>query len=459
MTLKPSYNDLVHLVNLLEARIAELERQLALNSGNSSRPPSSDGLKKPSVSRVRNLRKKSGKKSGGQKGHKGETLERVSNPDKIIEHVPETCPVCGGSLCDTLPESYEARQVFDVPLPRIEVTEHRAMVKICTCGHCCKGAFPADVKSPAGYGPRIKAITVYLSQGQFIPEDRLRETLSDLFGLAPATATLASMVNATAKRLEPVMEEVKKAVSQSPVKHLDETGFRIGGKTHWMHVSSTTFLTHYRAEEKRGSLPENVTGTVVHDHWKPYYKLEDVSHSLCNAHHLRELKALMEIEKEPWARHMFRLLCFLAKIKHKAEEDGEKIPQNFVNRAMRLYDKIVAKGLAFHENRPSLDLPGKNGKKGRKKRRPGHNLLIRLRDFKGDVLRFLTDPNVPFTNNQAERDLRMVKLRQKISGGYRTHESAQNFAIIRGFLSSAKKQGINLLNALLNPHLLPIAGV
>jgi transposase len=218
---------------------------------------------------------------------------------------------------------------------------------------------------------------------------------------------------------------------------------------------STDSLTFYRADEKRGSLPEGLQGTAIHDHWKPYFKLENVNHALCNAHHLRELNALIDIEKEGWARDMARLLRALAKIAREHSPSGSRLPPALVNKALRLYDRIVAKGLAFHESQPP---PGPENKRGRRKRRIGHNLLIRLRDYREDVLRFLTDPAVPFTNNLAERDLRMVKLRQKISGGFRIMTGAQTFATIRAFLSSARKQNLNLLNALLQPKSLAIAG-
>ncbi len=443
------------LIEALFLRIAELERRLGLNSTNSGKPPSSDGYGKPA--RVQNLRTKTGKSSGGQKGHKGETLEQVSHPDEVVEHTPKACPSCGKSLGSAAISGYEARQVFDLPAPRLVVTEHRALVKACVCGCMAKGVFPNEVKAPTQYGRRLAATAVYLSAVQFIPEERLQETLSDLFGIAPSTATLAAMTQEAALRVTGTMARVNSCVASSPVKHLDETGFRIGGKTCWMHVASTAALTSYRAEEKRGSLPEQglpdkVQGVVVHDHWKPYYKLAGVSHALCNAHHLRELKALIEIEKEGWARQMSRLLRFLG---WRVRREEHALPPDFLARSTDLYDRIVAKGIAFHDQQPVL---GPAPQRGRRKRRVGHNLLIRLRDFKDDVLRFLSNPAVPFTNNQAERDLRMVKLKQKISGGFRTMKGAETFATLRGFFSTARKQNLNPLAALLNPNLIPVAG-
>lgn len=440
---------LFDIMEAQELRIAALERRLGLDSTNSSKPPSSDGLKKKPV-RVRSLRVKSGKTSGGQKGHKGETLKQIAHPDEVVEHTPEHCVSCGNALAGFSADGYKSRQVFDIAPPQIVVTEHRAIVKKCTCGSLVKGAFPDGVNAPAQYGPRVTNVSVYLAQAQFIPEDRLQETLRDLFGIAPATATLVNMQTQTAARLEDTMKAVGKTVHAAPVKHLDETGFRIGGKTCWMHTVSTDSLTRYRAEEKRGALPEDLIGIAVHDHWKPYYKLPDVSHALCNAHHLRELKALIEIEQEGWARNMDKLLRCMAQLVRK--DTNKTVSPPVIARAEGLYERIILGGLMFHESQPPLP----KAKQGRQKRRTGHNLLIRLRDYKADVLRFLYDPAVPFTNNQAEQDLRMVKLRQKISGGFRTFQGAQTFATIRSFISSARKQNLNIIAALQNHSLLAV---
>jgi transposase len=314
--------------------------------------------------------------------------------------------------------------------------------------------FPEDVKAPVQYGPRIQAAAVYLSTAQFIPEDRLQNTLQDLFGLAPSPATLATIKIKKAAQLEPIMKQIQAVIASAPVKHLDETGFRIAGRTSWMHVSSTKTCTHYRADVKRGSLPEGMQGVVTHDHWKAYYKLTNVQHALCNAHHLRELKALIEIEREPWASSMARWLRWMAKFSRRFKMCDHKIPEFFLKRISDRYDGLIKEGLAFHEAQTPLNSSVEKKKRGRKKRRIGHNLLIRLRDYKEDTLRFLWNPCVSFTNNLAERDLRMVKIKQKISGGFRTMKGAEDFAILRGFLSSARKQNLNLLAALSNPQLL-----
>ena len=298
------------------------------------------------------------------------------------------------------------------------------------------------------YGARIAAFVVYLLHYQLLPEARLVELMADLFGVKLCAATLASMSSACTKRLKGLVETIRDHVAGAPVKHMDETDFRIGGKTQWLHVVCTVLLTFYRVCAKRGSLLANVVGIVVHDHWKPYYTMQGVSHALCNAHHLRELKALVEIEKEDWARKMQRLLrraCHAANLARKRE-----VPLNprLIHYFERRYDAIVAEGLAFHEAQPPLATKGGGKRRGRAPRRTGHNLLSRFSTRRDDTLRFLHDPAVPFTNNEAERDGRMMKLRQKISGGFRSLEGASDFATIRSFITTSKKQGWKIIEAL-----------
>lgn len=417
---------LIKEINFLKERVAELERRLSLNSSNSSKPPSSDGLHKPPSS----LRPKGNKPSGGQKGHKGHTLTQISNPDQVVRHRVEECVVCQASLKKTEAVNIIKRQVFDIPEPRIELTEHQAELKRCPCGYMNRAPFPETIQAPVQYGPRVKALAVYLSVQQLIPEDRLQTVFTDLFSLPISTATLASINQEIGEKIAPLQENVLEALKNADVKHLDETGFRIGKKTQWLHVISNSFATHYRAREKRGDLLENLKGVLVHDHWKPYFQLKDVSHALCNAHHLRELKALEDFEKEPWAFKMSRLLCVSSRLKDPP-----------TSRILNLYDQIVAEGLTFHEQQPPLGIL-------HKKKRKGHNLALRLRNFKDCVLRFLEKQDVPFTNNQAEQDIRMMKVKQKISGGFRTSQGAEIFCIIRGFISTCRKQGLNLFQSI-----------
>ena len=431
----------------LRERIAELERYLGIDSQTSSKPPSSDGLKKKNVHRTRSLREKSKRKTREQKGHKGKTLEQVVEPDKIIKHsVPNCCSECGCDVSQEKVISVLKRQVFDIPKPKLEVTEHQVEVKQCPqCQKKIQGSFPKQVKAPVQYGTRIKAVSAYLQHQHFIPEDRLSEVLKDLYDCPMSTRTIANIGKSLGKKMVSLVEKLADSVKAAPVKHLDETGFRIAGKTQWLHVVSTATTTWYRPAAKRKDLEplEGIQGRVIHDHWKSYFKLEGVSHGLCNAHHLRELKALAEIEQESWAKSMKKLLNLANQYRNRYPKN---IPQPILKRLNKLYESILSRGLDFHESLPPLT---RNSNRGRVKRRVGHNLLLRLRDYASDVLRFLTEVDVPFTNNQAERDLRMMKCKQKISGCFRSFDNALDFANIRSVLSSARKQNFNLLDVLI----------
>jgi len=455
---QPTWEELIALVQAqaaenaaLKARIAELERRLGLNSANSGKPPSSDGVKKPP--RTRSSREPSGKKPGGQKGHKGETLWQVAEPDSIVDHFPASCTACGAAVTPAMRAGHSARQVFDLPEPPpLVVIEHRAHDCVCAgCGARTRASFPDGVNAPVQYGPRIAALVTYLLHYQLLPEDRLAELLADLFGIRLVAATIARMSRTCAARLQDFAVTVRDLVAGAAVKHMDETGLRIGGQTQWLHVACTAWLTFYRVCAKRGSLLADVTGIVVHDHWLPYYGIPDVLHALCNAHHLRELKALIEIEKEDWARKMHRLLRRACHAVNLARERGSPLKPCLIALIQRRYDAFVAEGLAFHEAQSPLRpdaAPQGCRRRGRKARRTGHNLLLRFASRRDDVLRFLADPNVPFTNNQAERDVRMMKVKQKISGSFRSLDGALDFAVIRSFISTAKKQGWNVIKAL-----------
>lgn len=436
----------------LLARIAELERRLGLNSTNSSKPPSSDGPKKPV--RTSSLRERSGKASGGQKGHPGKTLRRTLTPDATVDHFPPACDGCGAPLDPAASTGHVARQVFDLPEPQpLEVTEHRAHRCTCTaCGKQTRTAFPDGVTAPVQYGARIVAIVMYLAHLHMLPEKRLAQLLADLYGVHLVTATIAGMTRTCAKRFGGFVDGLFAHVAAAPVKHLDETGFRIAGRTAWLHVASTLWLTCYRTCTRRGSLPAGLAGIVVHDHWKPYFTLSGVLHALCNAHHLRELRALVEHEHEDRARRMQRLLQRACHAARMARAQNKPVAPYLVARIERCYDLILRQGLAYHAALPDLAVnpTGKDGRgrRGRKPHRIGHNLLLRLQSRKPDVLRFLSNPAVPFTNNLAEQDLRMMKLKQKVSGGLRSEEGARQFGVIRSVLSTARKQGWNILATL-----------
>ena len=398
----------------LRDRIAELERSAALDSTTSSKPPASDGLRKKSGTqrRTRSQRGKSGRPSGGQPGHKGTTLARTESPDHVVDHDPSACSGCGA------------------------------------CATVTGAVFPDGVTAPVQYGPRITAWVSYLLYAQFVPEKRLAELMSDLFAVSISTATITAMGRRTARRFEPFLAHVADVIRTAvPVKHLDETGLRIAARTRWLHVLCTPFLTVLRIGAGRGDVEKDLEGILIHDDYAAYFTLKGVRHGACNAHHLRELQALIDIEKEDWAKSMHRLLERAHRATRFARENGRDVPASLVARISRAWARILDHAIAFHEAQPPL----RTGKRGRKKRRIGHNLALRLRKHKEGCLRFLTDPRTPFTNNEAERDLRMAKLRQKISGGFRSERGAYNFARMRAVIATARKQGWNVLQTLVHP--------
>ena len=445
-------------IETLRAENAELRRRLNLDSSNSSKPPSSDGLKKkPRV--LKSLRTRTGKPSGGQRGHGGDTLRQVAEPDAVVEHAAEVCEHCRGPLPAGSKVGEEKRQVFDLPETPLIVTEHRAAVHDCpACRRRTRAAFPEGVVSPAQYGERVRATAVYLNAQQLVPEERTAQVLQDLFGAAAACgASVAAWVRRKAEALEPVWRGIGARVAAAPVRCLDETGFRIAGATRWLHTASTLTHTFYRAGEPRSAVPEFEGGVVVHDHWRAYYALENVLHAFCNAHLLRELQAVCEFDKEPWAEALRATLLDANEAVQKARAEGASaLPPETVKAFEDRYWAAVREGLALHRSLPDFD-PSK-GPKQRKKQRPAHNLLLRFKTFKEATLRFLVDFAVPFTNNLAEQDLRMMKVKIKISGGFRTQQGAEDFASLRSLISSARKHGLDILRALtLDPERLAIA--
>jgi transposase len=447
--------EVVELIDSLRREIeglrvenAELRRRLGLDSSNSSKPPSSDGLKKkPRL--LKSLRTRTGKRSGGQKGHRGDTLRQVAEPDRTVEHAAETCAHCRALLPSDSKVGEEKRQVFDVPEQPLIVTEHRAAIHRCpACRRRTRAAFPEGVVSPAQYGERLRAAAVYLNAQQLVPEERAAQILADLFGAAGACgASVARWVRRKAEALAPVYRGIGQRVAAAPVRCLDETGFRIAGATRWLHTASTPTHTFYRAGELRSAVPKLEGGVVVHDHWRPYYTLENVDHAFCNAHLLRELQAVCELDKEPWAEALRTTLLDANEAVRKASAQGASALAPKTVRALEeRYWAAVREGLGLHRSLPAFD-PSPSSKK-RKKQRPAHNLLIRFKTYKEATLRFLADFSVPFTNNLAEQDLRMMKVKTKISGGFRTQQGAADFASLRSVISSARKQGFEIHKAL-----------
>lgn len=434
----------------LKQEVADLRHRLNKDSSNSSQPPSSDGFKKkPRV--LGSLREGLGKPSGGQRGHKGDTLRFSAEPDTFVVHEAWRCRHCHGVLSAAMATGVEKRQVFDVPPARLEVTEHQARIYRCIgCGQTTKASFPNSVRGPVQYGPRLRATAIYLQAYQLLPEDRISEALIDLFAaksLCPAS--IMTWCRDKARDLMGVQAEIAEAVAKAPVRNLDETGFRIAGRLQWLHTASTPHLTSYRVSQVRGDMPQGlVGGVIIHDHFKSYYTLTGVEHALCNAHHLRELKDLTDNGKELWAQNMAHLLRASYKAVQRAvTEEKKQLDQTWFSHLDQAYDQLVAEGLDLHQQLPPLkqrfDAPPSRAK------RPGHNLALRLQTYKTDVLRFLSDFSVPFTNNQAEQDIRMMKVKMKISGTFRSFNGAQAFATLRSVLSTARKQQRNMLETLI----------
>ena len=436
----------------LSKRIKKLEGQLAKNSRNSSKPPSSDGLKKPKP-KPKSLRKKTGRKPGGQKGHQGKTLSMVEKPNYTITYTVDQCQCCKCSLKAQAPERLERRQVFDIPVPKLEVTEHLAEVKTCDCGHLNRAAFPEKVTAPVQYGPRVKSTAVYLKDYQLLPFQRLTEIMSDLFGCNTfSEGTLANITNHCSQQLESVDEFIRTQVTSAAVAGFDETGMRAVGSLHWLHTVSTEWLTWYFAHKKRGSeamdaagvLPE-FNGRAVHDFWDSYLKY-DCEHAFCNAHLLRELIFLWEEQKQAWAKEMIdHLLKIKATVENARLEDAEALPEKQREQFQNHYFQIVADG--YQQNPPSKPPPGKKPR-GRPKQTKARNLLNRFQNHADSILAFMNDFQVPFDNNMSERDLRMMKLRQKISGTFRSLDALKAFCRIRSYVSTARKNGLNVLDAL-----------
>lgn len=427
-------------VDTLQAEVKELKARLDKNSRNSNKPPSTDEFIKP-----KSQREKSGKKAGGQKGHQGHTLKMSEHPDKVIIHHPEQCAGCGQELNLEQPLKTEKRQVFDVPLPRLEITEHRSHTVNCPCcGLLNKAGFPEAVSQPVQYGKGVIAQIVYLNQYQLIPYNRIVEFFEDLYNLKMSEATIFNALETVHEILGPIEEEIVLGLLRESTIHTDETGVRVEGKRRWLHVVSTDKATSYNWHQKRGSaatkaigiLPK-FTGTMVHDFWKPYYQYS-CKHSLCNAHNIRELKGLFELSGQGWTEEMIELLL---KIKEKTDSanglvGAEKAAFN------EQYTAIIHTG--FAANPPPL--PTK--KRGRPKKGRVLNMLARLSEHRHEVLAFMEDSSVPFDNNQAERDLRMTKVKQKISGVFRSTKGADMFCRIRGYLSTARKNSVSAFSAI-----------
>lgn len=435
--------------------IQDLQANAAKNSSNSSKPPSSDGYGKKN--RTTSQREKGQKNNGGQYGHKGETLNQVENPDDIQVHNKEYCENCTASLAEVEVAKVEERQVFDIPAMRIEVVAHRASTKICPqCQTENKGDFPENVTQPVQYGNGVKTIATYLNAGHFIPVERTAQIFKDLFGQSPSEAFILKAGEKLAQQIEPARIAIKEQLQQAAVLNSDETGLRVKGKLHWLHSASTDKLTDYEVHAKRGKdamdaagILENFQGKLVHDHWKAYFNYENCEHIACNAHHLRELDYLEKQYQQKWAGEMATLLVTIKNTIADTPPEQKALSSEQLILFEHQYDSLVKKGLEENPFTAAAQTPeGETKKRGSPKQTPAYNLLARLRDFKSGTLAFMYDFSVPFDNNLAERDIRMVKVKQKVSGGFRTFEGAQQFAFIRGYISTVRKNSVSIFDAI-----------
>lgn len=447
-----------HRIEQQDRRIAELEAQVAKNSRNSSKPPSSDGYAKPQ--NTSSMRKRSGKPPGGQLGHPPHLLKQVEHPDHVVRHPLNTCLDCGSSLVHVPTLEVGKRQVFDIPPRKVEVFEHQTEKKRCRhCGTTSWSAYPPEVERPVQYGPHLKALCVYLTQYQLLPYRRCAEFLRDGWGHGISEGALVDFNRECHMSLEAPEQAIVEGLKNAAVLCVDETGMRCEKKLHWNHVCATDRLTHFILHPNRGEKAMHAQGILpffegvaVHDHWKAYYRFQGMNHALCNAHHLRELKHIHEEHGETWAYDMSRLLLSMQQAVEEAKATGAtEVSMRRLKFFERRYGEVLECGFAYHAR---MLRPAKVNSKpaiptrGRKKQLPGKNLLDRLNEHAHEVLAFLYDFSVPFTNNQAERDIRMVKLKQKISGCFRSQAGGRHFARIRGYLSTARKQNQALLQAL-----------
>jgi transposase len=435
-------------VALLSERISALEAQLAKDSHNSHLPPSSDRFHR----QPKSLRKKSGKQPGGQVGHAGNTLKMSETPDLVIMHPVDSCQHCQRDLRAVESLHVERRQVIDLPPKRVLVIEHQAHQKCCPrCQQISLAAFPDDVRAPVQYGAAIGAVGVYLVQQQLVPYERACEVIEDVLGPSMSVGTLQGLVERCAKQLEPVEQQIKAALSHAPVLHQDETGLYVAGRRQWMHVSSTEQLTHYAVHAKRGKealdaigILEGFEGVSVHDGWRSYWRYA-CQHALCNVHHLRELTFLYEEQHQDWAGQMKTLLLDIKTAVEQARAEGRtSLHPLEVADWKAQYAALLAQGYRANPPDPRPEV----GKRGRRKQSAARNLLDRLSQHQEAVLLFLDTFAVPFDNSLAERDIRMVKVQQKVSGCFRSPAGAVAFCRIRGYLSTLRKQGFALLTAL-----------
>lgn len=432
-------------IERLKARVADLEARLGMNSQNSSKPPSSEVFEKPVP---KSLRRKTGRRPGGQPGREGRTLQQVSDPDEVLRHEPMCCRGCGQDLRRAEQAGVEHRQVFDVPPIRARVTEHQLVAKRCrSCGTVTRPRDPDAVAAPVQYGPRMVALIVYLYVGQFLSKKRTAQAITELFGIPVSGGTVAAATSRAAGNLTTFTDQVRDQIAQAGLAHFDETGFRVDGRLAWLHSASTSRYSLLSVHPRRGTEAMNAvgvlpgfTGVAVHDAWAPYDTYTAATHALCNAHLLRELQAVIDTSTDDgswcWAGQARRALLELKAAVDQAKAAGQdSLDAVLLDHHRRLIHHAATIAAADHT--PTGPLADKH-----------RALARRLRDRLEDYLRFATDFTVPFDNNPAEQEIRMAKVRQKVSGAMRTMIGAQQFAVIRSYIATTRKHGIALLDGL-----------
>jgi len=440
---------LIVKLQALQERVDELERRLGLNSSNSSKPPSTDSPFVPKTKPNTNTKRK----AGGQKGHAGKNLKMVEHPDVVIVSSPHVCCDCGASLADTKSSRVASRQLFDLPVLKMEVSEYQVHAKQCPC---CKTITKGseDISAPTQYGKRFDATISYLSVHQMLPYERITHIMNDLFGHPISEGVILNALARVEENLSSFHTTAKKALVNSNVLHADETGINVRGKLHWAHIAlsqnTAACLLHPKrgveAMKDMGILP-SYNGTLVHDHWKPYESIEgSFEHAFCNAHHLRELKHVSEQDHQRWSEDMSKLLMSAhQKVTSAKANTKEALSPRMIKRFNTWYDTVLKSAHVYHAVHQK-----KAGKRGRHKQTFAKNLLDRLIKYKDETLRFMTDFTVPFTNNAAEQGLRMMKVKEKISGCFMSQRGARIFMNIYAYILTVKKNGINILQALLD---------
>ena len=428
--LKVLVKQLLEKIEQLEAENAELRRRLGLDSTNSHKPPSSDGYSKKTV--APGLPKEKGRRNGGQEGHSGRTLQSVASPDRIEVHRPGQCLCCGRIFTPDEPYAViQSRQVFDLPQPKLEVTEHQ-IGQITCCGVAQCGGYPAGVNATVQYGSGVRALMTLLSVDHKMPLEQISQLFVDLYGYDLNSSTILDVLERGFIQAAPLEAATMTRLQETEVVHFDETGLRVAGKLYWLHTASTSDHTHLFLHPNRGRLaltsPASVlnefTGVAVHDCWSPYFKFTKARHVLCGAHLLRELNGLKEGGSR-WAAAMHQ---FLLDLYHSPR------PILAVDEVQGPYQALLKQ--ADQEEPPPQPRP-----RGKPKQTPGRNLLDRLRTHQDGVLAFALETGIPFTNNQAERDLRPAKVKLKVSGSFRTVQGACVYARLQAVISTFRKQG------------------